>query len=443
MARRPAPVPHNRWSRLARLGLAAGELAVGGAIEGLRRLGRGPQEGSAMFSAANTQRLASRLARLRGAAMKLGQLLSMEGGELLPPELASALATLRQDAAPMPRAQLARILGRELGKGWEARFEYFDWEPVAAASIGQVHRATTRDGRELALKIQYPGVARSIGADVDNVAALLRLFNLLPLQIDVAGLAAEAKRQLMQEADYRAEALFAADYARLIGHDPRYFVPAVRTDLCTARILALDWAESQPLESLALASQARRNDIGAALEELLFRELFEFGLMQSDPNFANYRYDPIRHRIVLLDFGASLRFPQNFVDKYRAICRAIVAGDRAGMARAAAAIGYLAPGAAPERIEAALDVIELVCEPLRHRGRYDFAGSDLPQRARALGIDLGLRRGLLRSPPPATLFLHRKLAGSFMLLARLGARVDARSLILPFLAEPPGAPAQA
>ena len=155
-----------------------------------------------MFSVRNAERLAARLANLRGAAMKLGQLVSLQGEDVLPPEFAQALAVLRSEAAPMPAAQLRRVLGREYGKGWERRFAHFDFEPVAAASIGQVHRARTRDGRDLALKIQYPGVARSIASDVDNVAALLRLFNLLPLDLDVAGIAAEAKRQLAQEADY-------------------------------------------------------------------------------------------------------------------------------------------------------------------------------------------------------------------------------------------------
>ena len=140
--------------------------------------------------------------------MKIGQLVSLQGEDVLPPEFAQALAMLRSQAAPMPPEQVRRVLGREYGKGWEERFSRFDWEPIAAASIGQVHRAVAANGRELALKIQYPGVARSIASDVDNVAVLLRLFNLLPLGLDVGGMAAEAKRQLAQEADYEAEGRF-------------------------------------------------------------------------------------------------------------------------------------------------------------------------------------------------------------------------------------------
>jgi ABC1 atypical kinase-like domain len=198
----PAPIPQTRLGRIALIGFAAGEFAVGAATEGLKRFARGEAGGlgRALLSASNARRLAARLARLRGAAMKLGQLVSLQGEDVLPPEFAEALAILRAQATPMPRQQLRRMLGREYGKGWERRFLTFDYEPIAAASIGQVHRATTLDGRDLALKIQYPGVARSIASDVDNVAALLRLFNLLTLYLDVEGLATEAKRQLAQEA---------------------------------------------------------------------------------------------------------------------------------------------------------------------------------------------------------------------------------------------------
>ncbi len=434
MKRKAAPVPQGRLERLARLGLAAGELAVGGALEGLRRLAQQRSESTpSLLSAANAERLAERLARLRGAAMKLGQMLSLQGEDVLPPEFARALAVLRAEAAPMPVEQVRRVLGREYGRGWERRFARFDWEPIAAASIGQVHRARTRDGRELALKIQYPGVARSIASDVDNVAALLKLFNLLPFDVDVAGIVAEAKRQLLQEADYRAEAGFLEHYARLVADEPRLIVPRVHADFTTTRVMAMDYVEGAPLESLAAgAPQAQRDAVGALLERLLFRELFEFRVMQTDPNFANYLVQP-GGRVVLLDFGATRAFSAQFVVNYARITRAVIDGDLDAVARHAAAIGYVNADDPPERLQAAVDVIRLVCEPLRHHGPYDFAASDLPSRARTLGIDLGLKRGLLRAPPAETMFLHRKLVGSFLQLARIGARVDARALVLPLI----------
>ena len=408
---------------------------MGADAEGLRRFARGEASdfGSALFSAPNARRLAARLARLRGAAMKLGQLVSLQGEDILPPEFAQALAVLRAQATPMPTEQLRRVLGREYGKGWERRFSTFDYDPIAAASIGQVHRATTPDGRDLALKIQYPGVARSITSDVDNVAVLLRLLNLLPLDLDIGGLAAEAKRQLAQEADYVSEARFLERYARLVADEPALFVPGVYWDLTTPRVMAMDFVEGEPLDVLDNAPLARRDAVGSLLERLLFRELFEFRTMQTDPNFANYLYQPASGRVALLDFGATQRFGAAFVANYARITRGVIDGNRTAVAREAIRIGYAAADDSPERMRAVVDIIFLVCEPLRHRGRYDFSKSDLPSRVRALGFDLAFRRGLLRPPPPETIFLHRKLVGSFLLLARIGARVDARALVLPFL----------
>ena len=437
MPRRTARVPQTRVGRLAGLALAAGGLALGGAVEGLRRLASGTAGGkdgaSALLSVGNAQRLATQLARMRGGAMKLGQMLSLQGEGLLPPEFVQALAILRSQAAAMPASQLRRVIGREYGKGWQDRFERFDEEPIAAASIGQVHRARSADGRELALKIQYPGIARSIRSDVANVAMVLRTLDLLPHDTDISGLAAEAARQLEQEADYLSEAAFLERYAKLVADEPRLLVPRVHRDLSTVRILAMDYMEGEPLDSLAQSdvAQATRDAIGTLLERLMFRELFEFRTMQTDPNFANYLWQPKTGKVVLLDFGATVNFPERFVDAYAHITRAVAAGDREAVARHAAAIGYTFDGDPPELVEATVELIMIVCEPLRHEGRYDFGASDLPSRGRELGFELGVRQGLLRAPPPETMFLHRKLVGSFLMLAHIRARVDARALALP------------
>ena len=425
------------------MALAAGELALGGVAAGVRRLTSGaPVAGGAaggaagaFLSADNARRLAARLARLRGGAMKLGQMMSLQGTSLLPPEFAEALAILRAQAAPMPPAQLRRVLGREYGRGWERRFARFDEAPIAAASIGQVHRVRAADGRELALKIQYPGVARSIASDVDNLATALQVLRLLPHEVDIGAIAAETSRQLAQEADYLAEAAFLERYAELVADEPRLVVPRPHRDLTTSRILAMDYFDGEPLESLGAdgVPQAVRDEIGALLQRLTFRELFEFRVMQTDPNFANYLWQPDRGRLVLLDFGATVDFDAAFVDRYARITRAVLDGDRAAVARLAVAIGYADAADNRELLDATTDVILLVCEPLRRRGAYDFAASDLPARVAALGLDLGLRRGLLRPPPPQTLSLHRKLVGSFLALAHVKARVDVRALVLPLV----------
>jgi aarF domain-containing kinase len=429
-------VPQSRVGRIANLALAVGGMAIGGLAEGVRRIATGQAEPASVFlSADNARRLAERLARMRGGAMKLGQMLSLQGSDLLPPEFAQALAVLRAQAAPMPAAQLRRVLGREYGKGWQARFADFEFDPIAAASIGQVHRARAADGRLLALKIQYPGVARSIKSDVENLAAMLHLLKLLPHEVDISAITAEAARQLAQEADYLAEAASLERYAKLVADEPRLVVPQVHRNLTTTRILAMDYMPGERLETLADAevAQATRDEIGTLLERLMFRELFEFRLMQTDPNFANYLWQPDTGRVVLLDFGSTLRFSAAFARNYARITRAVIDGDRAAVARHAVAIGYLRDGDPAPLVDATTDMIMLVCAPLQHVGRYDFAASGLLARVRRLGFDLAVRQGLLRTPPPATLFLHRKLVGSFLTLAHIRARVDAHALVMPLL----------
>jgi predicted unusual protein kinase regulating ubiquinone biosynthesis (AarF/ABC1/UbiB family) len=435
--RRQSRVPTTRLGRVLRLGLTAGGLAAGGAAESIRRLAgsRGAGQSSALLTSANASRLARRLSHLRGAAMKLGQLLSLESEQVLPPEFAEALAILRDSADTMPVSQLNRLLGREYGKGWQARFRKFDYEPVAAASIGQVHHVVTSDGRELALKIQYPGVARSIGSDVNNLATLLRMSRILPMELDISGITAEARRQLQQEADYLEEAGHLERFGDLVADEPRFRVPAVHRDLTTRRILAMDYMHGEPLVTLGEpgVSQSRRDRVGGLLYHLLFRELFEFGVMQTDPNFGNYLVDPDSGDLDLLDFGSAMEYPSEFTRRYARICKAMLDDDIELVESIATEIGYIHPDDTDDHARQIVNLILMICEPLRHQGAYDFASSDLTARARDAGIDLVFKSGHFRAPPPETIFLHRKLVGSFLLCARIRARVNVRPLIEPFL----------
>ena len=264
----------------------------------------------AVHDRANALRLTETLADLRGAAMKLGQLLSLQGEGLLPPRLREALAQLQNHAHFMPEAQVRQVLAHELGRDWKGRFAEFDFEPLAAASIGQVHAATARDGRDLALKLQYPGVERSIDGDVDNLALLLRSLRLLPAGFDLEAVIPELKEELRREADYAREARSQEQYRALVGDDPGVLVPRVHADLSTRRVLASDRVRALPIEDLRSPEhpQRRRDEVGAKLLRLVFRELFEFHFVQTDPNFANYLFEPKQERVALLDFGAVRSF---------------------------------------------------------------------------------------------------------------------------------------
>ena len=431
---RRSRIPSGRFERLARIGWLAGEVTLGGLAEGARRLFGGDSEARNIFvTHANAQRLARRLSSLRGAAMKLGQIMSLEGDDYLPTEITGALAILRSDAHAMPEAQLRRVLGHAYGKGWERRFQHFGMEPIAAASIGQVHLAVTVEGREVALKIQYPGVARSIDSDVDNLASILRLSRLLPGQLDLSAVLAEAKHQLRQEADYRAEAGHLRRYRELLADDAAFLVPRVHDDLTTAHVLAMDFVDGTPLDQIGHLPQALRNRIGTHLYRLLFRELFEFRFVQTDPNFANFLWLPAGEQVALLDLGAAREVPQRLSQLYAQLFHSAGTGNRARLADAITTIGFIDAGERTDRMEGLIDFFLIACEPFRHRGVYDFGNSSVPPRVRAAGVELTARRGFLRPPPPDTIFLHRKLAGTFLLCARLGARLDVHALVTPFI----------
>ncbi len=431
-------VPAGRIERFARLSALAGGLAAGTFAEGARRLlaGHRPEPSHLLLSPANGRQLAKGLARMRGAAMKLGQLLSLESETVLPGEFVQALAGLRSAGSVMPTAQLHRVLGREYGQGWRRRFRYFNEVPIAAASIGQVHCAITAEGVEVALKIQFPGVARSIDSDVDNLATLLRLIRVLPEDIELRPLIAEVKSQLRRETDYRAEATAMSQYRRLLEGDRRFMVPRVHTQLTTARILTMDYVSARPVSELweRQTPQRVRDRVAGALQELVFREIFEFGFLQSDPNSGNFLFSQEDGRLVLLDFGSMVKIRTDLADGYLRLCRAAFARDRASIRRVADEFGLLAADEPRERAEALIDLILLCCEPLHVRGRYDYGASDLPDRVRRAGLELALGRGLRRVPPPQLLFIQRKLGGIFMLCQRLGARVATRGLLKPLVA---------
>ncbi len=431
-------VPAGRLSRLAAFGSMAGGVAGGMLAESARKLASGerPSVGDLLLTPANARRITGQLANLRGAAMKMGQLLSMGGSEFLPPELSDILGRLRADAQHMPPAQLQTVLDKNWGKGWRTKFARFDVRPIAAASIGQVHRAQTRDGRDLAIKIQYPGVRKSIDSDVDNVGTLVRLSGLVPAGIDYAPLLAEAKRQLHEEADYQREAACLAEFGALLADDPDVIVPALHEDFTTRDVLAMSYVKGAAIETLETAPQDTRDQVMTLLLRLLLRELFEFGLMQTDPNFANYRWDADSGRLVLLDFGATRRFAPEVGDRYRRLMHAALAPDiaaaRPALASAMQDIGFFGADTPEKHRTNIVGMFEQGMAPLRLTGRFDFTAAEMLPELREKGRDLARDRDFWHVPPVDTLFLQRKFGGIFLLGNRLGANVDLLELLAKY-----------
>ncbi|WP_235263753.1 ABC1 kinase family protein [Nitrincola sp. A-D6] len=325
--------------------------------------GKRPSSRDLLITPANVRRVADKLSHLRGAAMKVGQLLSMDAGDLLPPELSELLSVLRAGANPMPMLQLAGVLEGAMGEDWQSHFSQFGFTPVAAASIGQVHKALDHQGQALALKIQYPGVRQSIDSDVDNVMTLLKMSRLLPAGVIADELIQEAKDQLHAEADYHLEAQHLLAYKALLADDPSFRVPQCYTELCSENLLVMSFEEGVAVESLMTYPLAERNRCAGLLLQLLFRELFEFGHVQTDPNFANFLYDPDNGQLVLLDFGATRHYSPELVAAYRQLFHAELIQDRQQLLDAATQIGYFSEQVTASQQEAVLKLFELAWNP--------------------------------------------------------------------------------
>jgi aarF domain-containing kinase len=437
---RQASVPQNRLSRSLHLGRLAGELLAGTVATGAGQLARGerPSWAGTLLTPGNAHRLTERLAQMRGAVMKVGQMMSMDGHGVLPPAFAQLLARLRDQAYAMPATQLAEVLEREYGSGWHRRFKHFSFAPMAAASIGQVHRAETHDGELLALKIQYPGVRASIDSDVANLALLMRMPGLTPPGVTLDGLLAQLRTQLHAETDYAAEARATTAYRDRLGEAPDLFVPKVHAAHSTAHILALDFAPGVPLTALMQPGvpQAHRDRVAAALCRLAIKEFFGMRLVQTDPNFGNYLFDAASGRIGLLDFGAAQAVGPDRIAQLRELGRALRQADRQRTHRAALAAGLVDPTDTPAQQEGVVQLLLAVGEPLRTQGPYDFGASSLIKTVFEQGQAQLFEDGFGQPPPADMLLLQRKFVGTFMLCARLGARLDLHALFGSELDEP-------
>ena len=433
--KRAARIPTGRLNRMARTGgvatALAGNIAARGGMELLR--GRRPQLSDLLLTPSNVSRVADHLARMRGAAMKAGQLLSMETADMLPPELAQILARLRADAHFMPPSQLKKVLAANWGRDFLRHFKRFDVHPIAAASIGQVHRAQTRDGRDLAIKVQYPGIRDSIDSDMRNLGLILRNSGMMPENFDIDRLLTDGAAQLHEETDYTREGAALVRFKEHLQSDPAFIVPDLHEDLSTGDILAMSYIEGCDIDAAANMNQATRDDIATRLVSLTLRELFELHDMQTDPNFANYRYQPDTGRIVLLDFGATRQYDPALVTEYHALFRAAVDADDDTAWNAMIAIGLVGPDTPEKDRDQILRLFGIAAEPLRQGGVLDFSTCGLLARLRREGLVLADEKVDIHAPPTDTLLLQRKVLGCYLLAERLSAKVDLDPLLRRFL----------
>lgn len=433
-------VPSTRMSRAFGFASLGASLALGTAAELARRtLGASSSshgsDGSLVLSNdANAQRLSNSLRRMRGAAMKLGQMLSIQDESIAPPALTNALAQVRKGAEAMPTHQLMQQLNEQWGDGWKDRIDVEE-RPFAAASIGQVHRATllsTDNQKKVAVKVQYPGVADSIDSDLSNLSMLVKATGLAPPGLFLDNVIRVGREELKVECDYRREAANHRRFQQLISSDPglkanRFVVPEIVEEFSTDRVLVSEYVRGGTIDKVVDLDQEERNRIGKAILRLTMLELFVWRFMQTDPNWGNFLYDVRTRTTYLIDFGAARDYDESFVRGYLNIVKANADRDEQLLMDESIRMGFLTGDENDMMLEAHKMSGFCLGEPFQSYEPYNFKTSRITSRISEHGAVFLKHR--LTPPPEEVYTLHRKLAGAYNLCIKIGAIVSCRDLL--------------
>jgi len=421
-----------RTAKLAALPLGfAGRAAMG---LGKRVTGMAAEAISADVQQRTAEHLFSVLGQLKGGAMKFGQALSVFEAAL-PEELAgpyrTALTRLQESAPPLPAATVHKVLASQLGSQWRDRFREFDETPAAAASIGQVHRAVWEDGRDVAVKVQYPGAGKALIADLNQLGRLASMFRMLQPGLDVKPLLVELRARITEELDYELEASAQAAFAAAYADDPEIYVPAVVAS--APQLLVTEWVTGTPLSALIKeGEQDARDDAGRRIAVLHFSAPARAGLLHADPHPGNFRILP-DGRLGVLDFGAVARLPEGHPEVVGRLTRLALAGDAHGVLDGLRDEGFVKPDIEVDA-QAVLDYVRPMLDPIAEdefrltRGwlRAEAARIASPKSpAYALGRQLNL--------PPSYLLVHRVTLGSIGVLCQLEAKAPYRRILSEWL----------
>ncbi len=415
-----------RSAKLAALPLGfAGRTAVG---FGKRVGGRPAEAVAAEIQLRTAEQVFKVLGELKGGAMKFGQAMSIFEAAL-PEEFAGpyrATLTKLQDAAPpMPATTVHQELARAFGRQWRRRFVSFDDTPAAAASIGQVHRAVWKDGRDVAVKVQYPGAGKALTSDLDQISRLGRVFSVMVPGLDIKPLLAELRDRVVEELDYAQEAQAQTQFAEGYADDVDFHVPAVVDQ--APGVLVTEWVEGRGLSEFILSGTTEERDrIGERYLRFLFSGPTRAGLLHADPHPGNYRVLP-DGRLAVLDFGAVAHLPDGLPPSIGRLLRLALDGDAATVLEGLRAEGFVKAGTKVDA-EAVLDYLRPFIEPARtERFRFDrdwMRGQFTRLRdPRSDNWTVGLKLTL----PPEYLLVHRVWLGGLGVLCQLGAEIPMRA----------------
>lgn len=437
-----------RSMSLTKLTLDTGSKVVG---HGLATLFADPEKKDQLWQkllSNQAQKLSKELGELKGSLMKAGQMISMYGELFLPPEANEFLKTLQSQSPPLQFSEIEKILKAQLGDDKLSEL-LIDETAIGSASLGQVHKAQIKSsGQWIALKIQYPGVEKAIESDLKGIRSLMKLMNLLPGELQTETLFAEVRSMLEQEIDYSLEIQQTKKYREHLKGDSRYIVPEIHSRYCADKIIATSYEKGlSPDDPLVQnLSTKRRNQIGLHFLELYFKEIFQWGYVQTDPHLGNYRIrlsPDGNDQLVLLDFGAVRSYQTQFMTGYLRLIKAALLRDSKALEEASLDLKFIEQTDSVElkrlfeefclmTVEPFLDPQDPKARFMNSEGAYNWKQSDLPKRLtqRALQIIKGFP---LRTPPRELIFLDRKTGGVFVFLSVLKVEIRGRDLILKYL----------
>jgi predicted unusual protein kinase regulating ubiquinone biosynthesis (AarF/ABC1/UbiB family) len=339
-------LPTGRWRRAAKVGrLAGGQTARGYATKAanLTRSEEGRRDAAARRQMEAAEQIFDVLGQMKGAAMKVGQVASFIDTGAFPPEfqerVQAKLAELRDAAPRVPFERMRKLIEDDLGERLSDTFEEFDEEAVAAASIGQVYRARLQDGRAVAVKVQYPGVAQAVRADLQNLGLIMRVAKRMAPGMDVKAMTHEIRERLTDELDYEHEAQQHRAFARSWRGHPFIYVPPVVTELCTEHVLVSEWVDGVGFEEIKRADRATRDRFGEIVFRFFFGSLYRNGHFSGDPHPGNYRLME-DGRVAFIDFGMTRRVSREDRDAEVMALRYLMAGDAIGTHRQLGGMGF-------------------------------------------------------------------------------------------------------
>jgi predicted unusual protein kinase regulating ubiquinone biosynthesis (AarF/ABC1/UbiB family) len=354
-------LPTGRVRRAAKVGRLAGEQAARGYATKAANLTRGEERRRAAAERRQletAEQIFEVLGQMKGAAMKVGQVASFIDTGAFPPEfqerIQAKLAELREAAPSVPFDKMRKVVEDDLDDRLEAVFAEFGEETVAAASIGQVYRARLHDGRDVAIKVQYPGVGNAVRADLQNIGLIMRVAKRIAPGMDAKAMTAELRERLTDELDYEHEAQQHRAFARTWRNHPFIYIPGVVTELCTEHVLVTEWVDGIGFEEIRELDAATRDRFGEIVFRFFFGSLYRNGHFSGDPHPGNYRLMD-DGRVAFIDFGMTRRVTREDLDAEVAAVRAAMDSDAEGLHRRLAGLGFFDPSDEQVTPEAVFD----------------------------------------------------------------------------------------